>query len=53
MISSVILSIPMYYILIPDVSVIGSDQWPVPAAFSWYSISLVMRDGFSSLYVAV
>lgn len=53
MISSVVLTVPLYYVLIPDISVIGSDQFPAPAAFSWYSISIVMRDGFDSLYPAV
>ena len=44
--------VPAFYILIPNASVLGSDQWPAPSAQVWAAVARLLSNGVHSLHPA-
>jgi uncharacterized oligopeptide transporter (OPT) family protein len=42
--------VPVFFILVPDVSVLGGDQWPAPAALVWRGVAELLAKGVGSLH---
>jgi uncharacterized oligopeptide transporter (OPT) family protein len=42
--------VPAFYLLVPDASVLGSDQWPAPAAQVWAAVAKLLAAGIHSLH---
>ncbi len=42
--------VPAFYLIVPDVSVLGSDKFPAPAAQVWASVARLLSGGFESLH---
>ncbi len=45
-----IVVVPAFYLIVPDVSILGSDKFPAPAAQVWASVALLLSNGFESLH---
>ncbi|MBZ0264584.1 OPT/YSL family transporter [bacterium] len=43
-------TVPAFYLLVPDASALGTDQWPAPAAQVWASVAKLLANGFESLH---
>ena len=41
--------VPVFFILVPDVSVLGSEKWPAPAALVWKGVAELLSHGPGSL----
>ena len=41
--------VPAYYILVPDVNILGSDQFPAPSAIVWAGVARLLARGLSTL----
>jgi uncharacterized oligopeptide transporter (OPT) family protein len=48
-IAGAVICVPVYHILIPDPSVIGTDRLPAPAAQVWAGVALLLSHGFTAL----
>lgn len=48
--AGVIIVVPAFYILVPDVSSLGTDKWPAPAAQVWAAVAKLLASGFSALH---
>ncbi len=44
--------IPVFFILIPDVSMLGTEKWPAPAALVWRGVAELLAKGPESLPVS-
>ncbi len=42
--------VPAFYLLVPTADVLGTDQWPAPAAQVWASVAKLLGNGLSSLH---
>ena len=42
--------VPAFYLLVPDASVLGSDQWPAPAAQTWKAVADLLANGVHALH---
>ncbi|MFH0903156.1 MAG: OPT family oligopeptide transporter [Pseudomonadota bacterium] len=42
--------VPAYHLLIPDVSAIGGDRYPAPAAQGWAAVARLLGQGMSALH---
>jgi OPT family oligopeptide transporter len=42
--------VPAFYILVPNASVLGSDQWPAPSAQVWAAVARLLSGGIHSLH---
>ncbi|MBC7542435.1 MAG: OPT/YSL family transporter, partial [Candidatus Sericytochromatia bacterium] len=42
--------VPAFFLLVPDVSVLGSDRFPAPAAQVWAGVAKLLSNGFASLH---
>ncbi len=42
--------VPVFFILVPDVSVLGSGQWPAPAALVWKGVAELLAKGVGALH---
>jgi OPT family oligopeptide transporter len=42
--------VPAFYLIVPDVSAIGSNKFPAPAAQVWASVARLLSNGFESLH---
>jgi OPT family oligopeptide transporter len=42
--------VPAFYILVPQASALGSDQWPAPSAQVWAAVARLLSTGFSALH---
>jgi len=42
--------VPAFYLIIPDPSVLGSDQWPAPSAQVWAAVAKLLATGLSALH---
>ncbi len=40
-----IVVVPAFFFLIPDVSILGSEQWPAPAALVWKGVAELLAEG--------
>ena len=41
--------VPVYFILIPDVSLLATEKWPAPAALVWRGVAELLAKGVGSL----
>lgn len=48
-VSGALFSVPAYYILVPDVSVLGGSKFPAPSALVWAGVAKVLSQGLSTL----
>ncbi|MCC6476733.1 OPT/YSL family transporter [bacterium] len=44
-----LLAVPAYFILVPDVSVLGGDKFPAPSALVWMGVAKVLAQGLRTL----
>lgn len=44
--------VPAFYILVPDASALGTDQWPAPSAQVWAAVARLLSNGVHSLHPA-
>jgi uncharacterized oligopeptide transporter (OPT) family protein len=44
-----IIVVPVYFFLIPNVSMLGTEKWPAPAALVWRAVAELLAKGVSSL----
>ncbi|MBL0060787.1 MAG: OPT/YSL family transporter [bacterium] len=44
-----LLAVPAYFVLVPDVSVLGGDKFPAPSALVWMGVAKVLAQGLSTL----
>ncbi|TKJ39953.1 peptide transporter [candidate division LCP-89 bacterium B3_LCP] len=44
--------VPAFYLIVPNVDVLGSDKFPAPAAQVWASVAKLLSNGFTSLHVS-
>jgi OPT family oligopeptide transporter len=44
--------VPAFYLIVPQASVLGSDQFPAPAAQVWASVARLLSNGLNSLPVS-
>jgi len=44
--------VPAFYFLVPSASVLGTDQWPAPAAQVWAKVAQLLSNGLASLHPA-
>lgn len=42
--------VPVYFILVPDVSVLGGEKWPAPAALVWRGVAELLAKGVGALH---
>jgi OPT family oligopeptide transporter len=42
--------VPVFYFIIPNASVLGTDQWPAPAAQVWAAVAKLLASGFGALH---
>jgi OPT family oligopeptide transporter len=42
--------VPVYFLLIPNTSVLGTEQWPAPAALVWRGVAELLAKGLNSLH---
>ena len=42
--------VPAFHLLIPNANVLGSDQWPAPAAQSWKGVAELLAKGLDTLH---
>jgi len=42
--------IPVFFILIPDVQVLGGEKWPAPAALVWRGVAELLAKGVNALH---
>ena len=43
-------TVPVFYLLVPDAQALGADQWPAPAAQVWASVAKLLSQGLDSLH---
>lgn len=44
--------VPVFYVLVPTASVLGSDKFPAPSAQVWASVAQLLSNGITSLHPA-
>ncbi|RQV97195.1 OPT family oligopeptide transporter [bacterium] len=44
-----LLAVPAYFILVPDVSILGGAKFPAPSALIWMGVAKVLAQGISTL----
>ena len=44
--------VPVFFVLVPDASVLGTDRWPAPAAQVWRGVAELLSKGVGSLPVS-
>jgi OPT family oligopeptide transporter len=42
--------VPVFFLLVPNASVLGTDQWPAPAAQVWRGVAELLAKGVSALH---
>ena len=45
-----IVMVPVFFILIPDMSVLGTEKWPAPAALVWRGVAELLAKGVGALH---
>ena len=43
-------TVPVFYLLVPDASALGTAQWPAPAAMVWASVAKLLSAGLGALH---
>ncbi len=44
-----VLAVPAYFLLVPDVNILGGEKFPAPSALVWKGVAEVLSKGLSSL----
>lgn len=44
------ITVPAFFLVVPDVSILGSTKFPAPAAQVWASVARLLSNGFESLH---
>jgi len=44
------ITVPSFYLLVPNAAALGTDQWPAPAAQVWSGVARLLANGFESLH---
>jgi uncharacterized oligopeptide transporter (OPT) family protein len=44
--------VPAFTLIIPDPSVLGSDEWPAPSCLVWAGVSKAFADGIGALHIS-
>lgn len=44
--------VPAFMLIIPDPSVLGSDDWPAPSCLVWAGVSKAFADGIGALHIS-
>ncbi len=42
--------VPVFFLIVPDASVLGTEKWPAPAAQQWRGVAELLSHGISSLH---
>jgi len=42
--------VPVYFLIVPDASVLATERWPAPAAQQWRAVAELLSHGVSSLH---
>ena len=42
--------VPVFFLIIPDASVLGTERWPAPAAQQWRAVAELLSNGVESLH---
>jgi OPT family oligopeptide transporter len=45
-----IVMVPVFFILIPDISMLGTEKWPAPAALVWRGVAELLAKGVGALH---
>jgi len=45
-----LVTVPVFFLLVPDAASLGTDQWPAPAAQVWAGVARLLSQGLSSLH---
>ena len=45
-----IVAVPAFFTIIPDVSVLGTEKWPAPAALVWRGVAELLAKGLGALH---
>jgi OPT family oligopeptide transporter len=48
--AGVLIVVPAFYVIVPNASVLGSDQWPAPSAQVWAAVARLLSNGVHSLH---
>jgi OPT family oligopeptide transporter len=48
--AGVLVVVPAYYVIVPNASVLGTAQWPAPAAQVWAAVARLLSNGVHSLH---
>jgi uncharacterized oligopeptide transporter (OPT) family protein len=43
-------TVPVFYLLVPEAASLGTDKWPAPAAMVWSSVARLLSQGMESLH---
>ena len=52
-IAGALVIVPLFNLIMPDPSVLGSDEWPAPSCLVWAGVSKAFLGGFSGLDASV
>jgi uncharacterized oligopeptide transporter (OPT) family protein len=42
--------VPVYFLIVPDASVLGTEKWPAPAAQQWRAVAELLSHGVTALH---
>ncbi|OFZ19846.1 MAG: hypothetical protein A2X94_13080 [Bdellovibrionales bacterium GWB1_55_8] len=48
--AGVLVVVPAFYLLVPTVDSLGTDQWPAPSAQVWAAVARLLGNGFNALH---
>jgi OPT family oligopeptide transporter len=48
--SGVLVVVPVFYLIVPDASVLGTARWPAPSAQVWAAVARLLSNGLHSLH---
>ena len=49
-VAGAVVVVPVFFLLVPNASVLGTDQWPAPAAQVWRGVAELLAKGVSALH---
>jgi OPT family oligopeptide transporter len=48
--AGVLVVVPVFYLIVPDASVLGTTRWPAPSAQVWAAVARLLSNGLHSLH---
>jgi uncharacterized oligopeptide transporter (OPT) family protein len=48
--AGVLIVVPAFYVIVPNASVLGTDEWPAPSAQVWAAVARLLSNGVHSLH---